>query len=120
MHAVNHNILLIGVASSSFAALIFSLFYILYIESDDAKKRKVVNVTGGPGGEKESQKVEYTPEALQRPKFLSRAIGGSDHKNIQSLRSFRAANMLLVTLPIAFKLYRERMAEERANAIPAK
>lgn len=114
MHADSHNILLIAIASSSFAALIFLLFYILYVEADESSRRKVVGVGGT------DEKSEYVTEAGRRPQFLSRAIGGSNQQNLESLRSFRAANMLLVTLPIALRLYRERMAEEHASATAMK
>jgi len=99
----NHDILLMCAASTSCAALIFFVVYILYTDKIPRK----VNVAELSGSTDSLQAaLESLPNA--RPSFIARAIGGNGSSH--QLRAFRAANMFFVALPVAWRLRNDRVS----------
>jgi hypothetical protein len=115
MHLLNQHFLLIAVGSLSFAALIFFLVYILYEDANDKAPRTVSVALDDCQGAYE----DYAAESINvRPSFISRAIGDTNQRKLQRVRSFRAANLLFAALPTALLLHRERVSDQlRAAAI---
>ena len=96
MHLVNHEELMIVVASLSFAVIVFMFIYMVYIDDETYEKTD-------------------DDVLISRPLLLARAIG---HDNISHLRAFRAGSFLMLTLPTAYRMYRKR--EREISAAKAK
>jgi hypothetical protein len=108
MHFINHGTLLVSVAAVSLAVLVVMVVFILHADA---------MATTPKAGAMQHQEASFA--SVARPAIISRAIGGQNQDNLQHMRSFRAANLLLAGLPTAWAIHRERIAEQRYSASAA-